>query len=357
MNTKKNKIIGFVILLVVLIAVVIYSFTQNSKPKQITAKGLIGSEKLGLFENEDFKSTTNEKYGLTFDVNKAGTYDQVNLSKEQLEKYDFLFPSNQVALEVFKNNGHKSNKSEIAFNTPIVLYTRKVVADALIKQNIVTENKGIYEVNMKKLAELVKNETSWNDIDVDIYGNVLIDTTDPNKSNSGNVFLALLANSLNDGKVVDETSLNEIKTEIKTIYNKLGYMQSNSQDIFDQFLRQGVGAYPIIAGYENQILEFSKQNPEVFNKVKDDVVIMYPSPTVWSSHVFISLTENGNVALDSLMDEDIQNIAWQQHGFRTGVAGATNVSDFDVKGLKPDITNVMPMPNIKIMNELLNTIN
>ena len=47
--------------------------------------------------------------------------------------------------------------------------------------------------------------------------------------------------------------------------------------------------------------------------------MMYPTPTVWSSHVYIALDEAGTAGIDALLDEDIQRLAWEKHGFRTGV--------------------------------------
>ena len=96
-------------------------------------------------------------------------------------------------------------------------------------------------------------------------------------------------------------------------------MESSSSDLFDQFLKTGMGAKPLIAGYENQLLEFAVENPDTWEQIKGDIVIMYPTPTVWSSHVYIALDEAGTAGTDALLDEDIQRLAWEKHGFRTGV--------------------------------------
>ena len=42
--------------------------------------------------------------------------------------------------------------------------------------------------------------------------------------------------------------------------------------------------------------------------------MLYPVPTVWSAHPYIALNENGARAIDALMDEEIQQIAWEKHG-------------------------------------------
>ena len=109
-------------------------------------------------------------------------------------------------------------------------------------------------------------------------------TTDPAKSNSGNMFAGLLANVLCGGSVGEE-DLPELLPRLQALFQKLGYMESSSSDLFDQFLKTGMGAKPLIAGYESQLLEFAVQEPETWEQIKGDIVLVYPTPTVWSSHV------------------------------------------------------------------------
>ena len=210
---------------------------------------------------------------------------------------------------------------------------------------------------MTKLAGLMKDEKTWADIGLSqLYGPILVDTTDPNESNSGNMFLGLLANALNDNKPVTTASIDNVKEEITRIYNQIGYMQTSSIDMFNQFLRQGVGSFPIIAGYESQLLEFSKQEPDMYEQIRDDIIILYPEPTVWSSHVYIALTDQGKVGLNALMDKEIQTLAWKDHGFRTIVSGTENPDEFNVNGMADQVTKIMQMPNIDVMLELMEAI-
>lgn len=350
----KQKHLGLFILLLVIAVTVGYMFFQKSQPDDIYINGYLGGEKIGIYENPQFIKYIKDTYGLEMDYKKSGSLAMVRGNSEGM---DYLFPSSQLALEVYKKSGKASKTNEIVFNSPIVLYSRKAVVDAFIKEGIVKIEEGIYYVDMVKLADMIVNEKSWADIGLpEIYGNILVDTTDPNESNSGNMFLGLLANSLNGGKVVDRASLKEIKPKIEKIYNIIGYMQTSSADMFSQFLKLGVGAYPIIAGYESQILEFSKIESETYNKIKDDIFILYPRPTVWSSHVYISLTDKGEVGLKALLDPKVQEIAWNEHGFRTVVSGTENTENFQVEGLAKDIINVIPLPDTDAMLELMDAV-
>ena len=192
-----------------------------------------------------------------------------------------------------------------------------------------------YTKNMKKLTEMILNDTTWAEIGVSqLYGKVSVDTTNPAKSNSGNMFAALLANVINHGETVDKNTIDKVLPELQNIFAKLGYMENSSSDLFSQFLKMGVGAKPIIAGYESQILEFAAQNPKDYDKLKEDVVIIYPSPAVWSTHVYIALDEKGKAGAEALLDEEIQQIAWEKHGFRTSsYGGGIKAEEMKVDGV------------------------
>lgn len=350
----KEKKWGLAILLLVIALAGSYMLFQQKTPNNVEITGFIGGEKIPLVENEKFKEKVKKTYGLTMDYRKAGS---LAMAEADPEGRDYLWPSSQLSLELFRKNGGKDLQNEIVFNTPIVLYSRKMVVDALIKEGIVRVDENVHYIDMQKLAGLMVEEKTWADIGLSsLYGPILVDTTDPNQSNSGNMFLGLLANALNNNQPVTAATVGNVKEDIKRIYNQIGYMQTSSIDMFNQFLRQGVGSFPIIAGYESQLLEFSKQEAEMYSQIRDDVIILYPEPTVWSSHVYIALTENGKVGLNALMDKEIQTLAWQEHGYRTIVAGTENPEEFDVNGMAKQVTKIMQMPNIDAMQELMDAI-
>ena len=350
----KEKKWGLLILILVIVGAGGYMYYQSQTPNEVAITGFIGGEKIPMVENEQFKQKAKKSYGLNMDYRKEGSLAMASVDTSDK---DYLWPSSQLALELFRKNGGKDLQNEIVFNTPIVLYSRKIVVDALIDQGVVHEENGVHFVDMTKLAGLMKDKKTWSDIGLyQLYGPILVDTTDPNESNSGNMFLGLLANALNDNQPVTTSSIDNVKDDIKRIYNQIGYMQTSSIDMFNQFLRQGVGSFPIIAGYESQLLEFSKQEPDMYEQIRDDIIILYPEPTVWSSHVYIALTETGKVGLNALMDKDIQALAWKDHGFRTIVSGTENPDEFNVNGMADQVTKIMQMPNIDVMLELMDAI-
>ena len=348
----KKKIVGL-ILLVVLMAVIggIYFVTGNA-PRIVNVDGYVGGEKIELLEDEEVRSVFEEKYGLNVDYSRAGSLDMMTAD---LSGRDYLFPSSSIALEYYEDLHGSPVQSEIVLNTPIVLYTHQIVLDAFENQGLITTDGDIHYIDMAGLLELIQNDSQWSDIGLpELYGRVSVDTTDPSKSNSGNMFAALVANVLNGGRTVTETDLDTILPELQDIFGKLGYMETSSSDLFSQFLRMGVGAEPIIAGYESQLIEYAAIYPDEYDRIRDDVVMLYPTPTVWSAHVMIALDENGQILLNAMQDEEVQDLAWKKHGFRTGNYGdIADSGSIPADGVASSITQVAQVPSYDVMKVII----
>ena len=357
MKSKKlnPRLLGFLLLVLMAAGTGIYYGIASQHKDPIVLTGYLGGEKIGFIEDPEIQEILEDEYGVILDYSKAGSLDMVTLNQEG---QDYLFPSSQTALEYYREEWGEPRKSEIILNTPIVIYTHRMVADAFIKEGLIEEADGVYYMDMEKMAGIIMDGISWEEIGLpQLYGNVSIDTTDPSKSNSGNMFAGLLANALNGGETVTEEQLPQILADLTDIFSRLGYMETSSSDLFSQFLKMGVGAKPVIAGYESQLLEFSVENPDDFAAIKDDIVMVYPSPTVWSTHVYIALTENGEKAIEGLLDSQVQELAWKNHGFRTNVYMAgTEAGEFQVEGLASDITRVMPMPDYGTMKQIIDSL-
>lgn len=348
----KKKIAGL-ILLVVLMAVIggIYFVTGNA-PRIVNVDGYVGGEKIELLEDEEVQSVFEEKYGLNVDYSRAGSLDMMTAD---LSGRDYLFPSSSIALEYYEDLHGSPVQSEIVLNTPIVLYTHQIVLDAFENQGLITTDGDIHYIDMAGLLELIQNGAQWSDIGLpELYGRVSVDTTDPSKSNSGNMFAALVANVLNEGRTVTEADLDTILPELQDIFGKLGYMETSSSDLFSQFLRMGVGAEPLIAGYESQLIEYAALYPDEYDRIRDDVVMLYPTPTVWSAHVMIALDENGQILLNAMQDEEVQDLAWKKHGFRTGNYGdIADSGSIPADGVASSITQVAQVPSYDVMKVII----
>jgi hypothetical protein len=322
----------------------------GSPKEKVTVVGKAGSEKIDFLESEKVREFLLD-HGIQLDVRKAGSVEMMQETAGQ----DFLWPASQVNVEFFTSSGGRSLTTENIFNSPIVLYSWDIVTEALIRTGIVEHREGInYIVDLPQLLSLITQRKDWKDIGLNqLYGKMIIRTTDPTRSNSGNMFAALVANTLNNGEVVTAQTIDNVLPEVKKLYARLGHMEHSSAVLFNMFLQQGVGAYPLIVGYENQLVEYSLVHKEALELLKAKVRILYPVPTIWATHPFIALTENGKKMIEALNSPDLQKLAWEEHGFRSGLIGVENdPSVLDVIGLPRSIDAVMPAPSARVMSNL-----
>ncbi|MBQ8132222.1 MAG: hypothetical protein IJ193_07005 [Bacilli bacterium] len=281
--------------------------------------------------------------------------NSIGINTEGVTKYDALFTSDQRFYDYYKLFPDKSKgesdrysvlEGGLTLNTPIVIYSWKDVADKLIEQQIVTKDEsGVYYItDMNKLMNYILEGKKWSDIGLtDLYGNVNIASTDPVSSSPGATYYGLLLSILGNGQITDE-GLEQNLAKLKLFYQKSGYMNNTPADLFERYLKTGMGGEPMIVDYEKSLIDFANSNPNGFNQVKDDIVVLYPKPTIWNSHCYAAFSDNGKKLYKALQDEEIQQIAWTKYGFRTGITGGNyDVSSVGIaipKTIKSTVTSL-----------------
>lgn len=107
-------------------------------------------------------------------------------------------------------------------------------------------------------------------------------------------------------------------------------------------------------GYEAQLVEFSIENAQYREMLRKEITTLYPRPTVWSAHPLIALTPNGERLLEALQDRDVQRLAWEKHGFRSGLMGVQNDPKvLQVTGVPATIENVINLPTPQVMERII----
>jgi len=361
---KPRQYAGLAILLTVAIIVAAVKLWPDSNsnpssnpdpPDPITVYGIIGG-KVALFQDPDIVNFLKTNYGLTVEYKRVPSIDMINECQSGL---DYCWPSSQNAGETIKDQlGSTVLGSEIIFNSPLVMYTWTPIADALIAEGIVNKSGDTYYiVDLPRLIDMIDAETAWAAIGLpQLYGPMRILTTDPTQSNTGYSFAGLLANTLNGGKVVDESAAREVAPQLNEFFAKLGLLQVTTTQLFEQFMTVGMGAYPIIAAYESNLIEYLllHQTPNTQEQIRQNVRTLYPQPTVWTSQPMIALTPGGQRLMTALRDPEIQRLGWEHHGMRTAVPGVVNdVTVLGVTGVPQTIDSVIPMPGPAAMDIII----
>lgn len=320
----------------------------------VEVSGLIGSEKANFLDNLEVQEILKERYGLTVAFRKAGSFEMLDLSHDDL---DFLWPSSQVALEKYREDYGATVADAVIFNSPIVFYSWWPIVSALEQEGLVQVDGDVRRADLSPLLRAIQTDTAWSTLGVDaVFGPFGITSTDPLRSNSGNMYAGLVANTLSGGVVSDE-SLDTILPDVVEVFRRQGQMEHSTGTLFERYLQLGMAQFPLIVGYESQYIEFARENPGLWPEVREEIALVYPVPTVWSSHPLIALSEEGRALLEALQDEEIQRIAWQQHGFRSGSLGSTNdPADLGIDRVASEVTQVIQMPRPAVMFTIMDAI-
>ena len=322
----------------------------------LTVMGRTGSSTMGFLHDPAVQRLLRRRYHL---VVQAQAYGSVAMLTEPVNQLQFLWPESALDLEYYYAWGGEVRESHNIFHSPLVFYTWDVVTEGLRTHGIVDKRAEThYVTDFPKLLQLIESHAAWATLGLpQLYGSVKIITTDPTKSNSGNSFAGLLANLMNRGNVVtltDESRLTTLVPRLHDFFARLGFLERTSDALWEQFLSEGTGAYPLIVGYENQIIEYSVAHPETRDVLRQQIRVLYPQPTVWSSHPFIALDATGARLLHALQDPDLQRLAWERHGFRSHLYGmAHDLVSLAVPGMPAVINAVIPTPTAAVMQRLL----
>lgn len=371
MRGRKEVWIGLGILIIlVLIIIGIKFFSTNGESimesNLKTVYVATGGGKENFLADEEVNKIMKKKYGLNviYDSWSNGKLIKNPLVREDGTKYDVMFCSDQRFYDYYKlapdtTKGESARytvqKGGLTLNTPIVIYSWDTVVDALIEQKIVTEKDGVYYItDMPKLISYILEGKKWKDIGVDmLYGSINIDSTDPVTSSPGATYYGLLLSIMCDGEITDE-AVAENLPKLKEFYTKSGYMNNTPADLFELYLKTGVGGKPMIVDYEKSVIDFANSNPDGWEQVKDKMRILYPTPTIWNSHCIASFDEEGDEYYEAYEDKEIQQIAWSKYGFRTGVTGGNyDVTQVNVKGIPQSIISTVSSLKMNVYEQLI----
>ena len=371
MRGRKEVWIGLGILVIlVLIIIGIKFFSTNGESimesNLKTVYVATGGGKENFLADEEVNKIMKKKYGLNviYDSWSNGKLIKNPLVREDGAKYDVMFCSDQRFYDYYKlapdtTKGESARytvqKGGLTLNTPIVIYSWDTVVDALIEQKIVTEKDGVYYItDMPKLISYILEGKKWKDIGVDmLYGSINIDSTDPVTSSPGATYYGLLLSIMCDGEITDE-AVAENLPKLKEFYTQSGYMNNTPADLFELYLKTGVGGKPMIVDYEKSVIDFANSNPDGWKQVKDKMRILYPTPTIWNSHCIASFDEAGDEYYEAYEDKEIQQIAWSKYGFRTGVTGGNyDVTQVNVKGIPQSIISTVSSLKMNVYEQLI----
>ena len=283
----------------------------------VTVHGLIGSEKDAFFADPKVQAELSREH-LIVSVEKAGSRAIAHGFNPQHD--DFGFPSGAPAAAELKRLAQAS-ETFTPFYTPIVVASWRPIAQILEANHIVTERDNDYYItDLPALLKLMEAHKRWNELaGSDAFSTnkaVLVNSTDVRTSNSAAMYLSLASYTANGQSVVQsQAEVDTVLPLMTELFLRQGFQESSSAAPFEDYLALGMGKTPLLVAYESQVVTFWLAHPE---RLHGDMVMLYPTPTVFSKHVLVPFNDKGRRLGEALEhDPALQELA-HEYGFRTG---------------------------------------
>lgn len=345
------------LLTLLLVAGVGYAvYLSASEQSVVLVKGVIGSEKEEFFRDPRVVAALKDK-GLRVEILKAGSREIA--TRIDLKSLDFAFPAGMPAAEKIRRD-NKIVPFYQPFFTPMTIASWKRVAQILEANGVVKNREGVYFViDMHRLLDLVKQRKRWNELphseSFPVGRSILITSTDARSSNSAAMYLGLASYLYNGGNVVtDDAQMGSIIGDLTALFSRQGYTSYSTEAPFEDYLSQGIGKSPLVMIYESQFL---RARAQANSPVSDDMVLLYPEPTVFTRHVLVPLNKNGERLGEVLNTDPALKRLAIEHGFRND--SRADFQDFVRRNklqVPDEIVNVAEVPTYEILERMITQI-
>jgi hypothetical protein len=325
----------------------------------VELKGLIALDVEGYFKDPRvIKALVAKK--LPVSVTRVGSRDMAGKVVAGSTP-DFFFSSGVVAANQIVDAARKANlpaTQSAPFHTPLVIASWEPIAQILVANGIARPlSPKVYGLDMTKLTQTMLAKTKWKDLKgsagYDVSRSVLVSTTDLRRSNSGALYLALTSHALTGDIVTDRATAQATALKLAELFKRQGYQENYVDGNFDDYVAIGIGKTPMAFIYENQLVRYA------LNKkgVAQDMVLLYPRPTIVNKVVFVAMNERAKALAEMLAsDMELQGIA-VEYGFRIAD------SERFVQAIKPTglavearVTQVVDPPSFEIMAEMIDVV-
>lgn len=353
------------ILLVVLIAAVgggIYWSNRAQVQQAITStvqekalvRGVVGSEKMPFFSDARVQARLAE-LGLSVTVEKHGSREIAFIPN--LKDYDFAFPAGEpAAVKIQEVTGKK--QFVVPFYTVMAVASWKPIVKILTANGFASELDGHYYLsNLKGFLEASASGKRWKDLkDSSAYAisrSLLISSTDARKSNSAAMYLSLASYIFNGEQVVEtDYDVQKVLPQVAPLFRKQGLQENSSLGPYEDYKLIGMGKAPLVMIYEANYIEDLIAKTPLNNA--DQMLLLYPQPTVYTKQVFIPMSPAGERLGAALNDDPALQKLAATFGWRPRQVQAQNEVWAAAKVPVPaQIVDVINPPRYEIVEALI----
>jgi hypothetical protein len=218
---------------------------------------------------------------------------------------------------------------------------------------------GYETIDMQKLIDMTTKDTRWTDLPGNtaypVNKSILVTSTDVRTSNSAAMYLSLASYVANGNAIVQsDADIAKVMPTVSPLFLKQGFVESSSEEPFQNYLVQGMGKAPMVMIYEAQFVGQAALND---GTITDQMVLAYPDPTIYSKHVLIPLTDAGKRVGDALVNDPTLRQLEIQYGFRNSdTAAFTQFTSDHHLSVPASLVSVIDPPSYDFLERMIEQI-
>jgi hypothetical protein len=284
----------------------------------VTVQIAAGSENLAFLQDSQVLAEFANR-GLSVEVTGFGSG---TLANELSPKgYDAFLLSSQVFADETDDRLGQFTEYQ-PFTTPLMVFTwRRLIP--LLRHLRIVNNAGQFDLG--EYLKVASSGVRWDQIPGNTFypneSNVLLEITDPRKSDSGAMFVAAASYVLNGDQMVSTNSqVRTVAPEIAGILGKLGEMPPTTNFVFQDYLRDGMNGMPLALGYAS----------EAASPLPAGAVGLPLDFTVNCVHTAIPFDSSGRMFGQLLTSDQVLQNLEQKFGFESGTGTQDPNSNFAI---------------------------
>jgi hypothetical protein len=236
-----------------------------------------------------------------------------------------VVPSSQIAASQLEDVAPFKGQPEIPlFRSPLAVATYSTIASCLQSLDIASQSHGVWWFSVANYLTAVAEKWNWSMCPSSVApltGRILLSTTNPQCSNSGEIFMADASYVANHGVAVsDPGTATEVGDDLASLVKEQGYMEYTTSLVFQDYLVEGVDYTPMAVIYEAQFLGEKITQPGAMNSQQGaKMVLMYLTPDIFSQRMLIPFpADSAGAKVGDLVADNpqLQQLAQQKYGFR-----------------------------------------
>ena len=313
----------------------------------VPVRGISGSEKIPFLTDPRVIERLGQ-LGLDLEVDSAGSRQIA--TEAELATVDFVFPAGAPAAAAIEAT-RPALASFSPFVSPMAIASWRPVVDALATAGVTVDRGDHWELSLDGFLALFDAGRRWNELGFPSESRVMITTTDVRRSNSAAMYLALVSYSRNGHAIVsDRATADALAETIWPLFGQQGFLASSSQSPFDAYLVRGSGAVPLVLVYEAQFVAAAAAET---SPITDDMVLLYPSPNVFSTHTLLAYTDAGRALGEALTsDPELRSLA-TEHGFRVDDASFRAFAAEHQLAVPDQIVDTVEPPTYEVLEHMI----